>query len=197
MHTHPEKKVAILLLAAGPSRRLGTPKQMLPYKDRSLLRHITEIAVASKACQTCVVLGAGARRLEKEIAHLPVESVYNPEWDEGLGSSIRSGVAAVPDVADAVLILLCDQPLVSAELLDELIGAYRSSGKAIVACEYGGNLGAPALFDRSLLPELAGLGGDRGAKQIIAAHAEEVYRIAFPEGAVDVDTMNDYQSLIL
>ena len=196
MQTHPEKQVAILLLAAGPSRRLGTPKQMLPYKNRSLLRYITEIAVASKACRTCVVLGAEASRLEKEIAGLPIESVYNPEWKNGLGSSIRSGVAAMPGVVDAILIMLCDQPLVSAELLDEIIGAYRSSGKPIVACEYGGHLGVPALFDRSLLSELAGLGGDRGARQIIAAHSAEAYKIAFPEGAVDIDTMNDYQSLV-
>jgi len=196
VQTHPEKRVAILLLAAGPSKRLGTPKQLLPYRNRSLLRYITAIAVASRACRTCVVLGAEAGRLKREIADLPVECVHNPEWEEGLGSSIRSGVAAMSGGVDAILILLCDQPLVSAELLDEIIGAYRTSGKAIVACEYGGQLGVPALFDRSLLPELAGLGGDRGAKQIIAAHSAEAYRIAFPEGAVDIDTMNDYQSLV-
>jgi molybdenum cofactor cytidylyltransferase len=197
VQTHPEKKVAILLLAAGPSKRLGTPKQLLPYRNRSLLRYITEISVASKACRTCIVLGAETSRLEKEIADLPVESVHNPEWKEGIGSSIRSGIATMSGVVDAILIMLCDQPLVSVELLDEIIGAYRSSGKAIVACEYEGHLGVPALFDRSLFPELAGLGGDKGAKQIIAAHSAEAYRIAFPEGAVDIDTIKDYQSLVL
>ena len=197
MQTEPCKEVVILLLAGGPSKRLGRPKQLLPYRNRSLLRLTTEIAVASKARRTCVVLGAEASRLGKEIADLPVAFIQNPEWEEGIGSSIRSGVAEVSSTANAILIMLCDQPLVSVTLLDEMVDAYHSSGKPIVACEYGGTVGVPALFDRSLIAELAELRGDNGAKQVIAKRSAEVYRIPFPEGLVDIDTMSDYQSLVL
>jgi molybdenum cofactor cytidylyltransferase len=196
VQTEPGKEVAILLLAAGPSRRLGSPKQLLQYRNRSLLRFTTEIALASKASLVYVVLGAEADRLGTEIADLRVEIIHNPDWEEGVASSIRAGVGAVPGITNGILIMLCDQPLVSVTLLNDMIDAYHSSGKRIVACEYGGTLGAPALFDRSLIADLARLTGDRGAKQVIATHAAELCRISFPEGLVDIDTMNDYQFLV-
>ncbi len=132
----------------------------------------------------------------KEVADLPVTVVHNPDWEEGIASSIRAGVAAAGDTAKAILIMLCDQPRVTTGLLDEIISAYLSSGKRIVACEYGGTLGAPALFDHSLVSELTGLRGDRGAKQVIAEHPADVHRITFPGGVVDIDTTDDYRSLV-
>jgi len=193
--TKTPKDVSIVLLAAGPSRRLGKPKQLLPYKECSLIRAVTKTAITSKSVRTYVVIGAEAGRVHEEIADLPVVVLDNSQWSEGMSSSIRLGIAALPAATDAALILLCDQPLVSVGLLDQMIDTYCSSRTRIVACEYGGTLGAPAIFDRSLFTSLSELRGDRGAKQIIAHHVNEVARVSFLEGTMDIDTMNDYDIL--
>jgi molybdenum cofactor cytidylyltransferase len=171
---------------------MGTPKQLLQYRNRSLIRYLAEIALASGASSLCVVLGAESARARQELADLPAILLENPRWAEGMSSSVRAGVAWVPANVHAAIIMLCDQPLVSSALLNSMIDAYVSSGKRIVACEYTGTLGVPVLFDRSLFPELSNLTGDSGAKQIITWHPEDVYQISFPGGSVDLDTPSDF-----
>jgi molybdenum cofactor cytidylyltransferase len=187
--------VAILLLAAGGSSRMGTCKQLLNYKGHSLLRHTAEIAVSSRASMTIVVLGAHAIRLKEELAGLPLEFAENGLWQEGIGSSIQAGVSALPSTVAGVIIMLCDQPLVSRELLNTIIGAYRSSGKGIVASEYAGTQGVPALFDRSFFPALLSLNGNTGAKSLITGSPGDVHGIPFPEGSIDIDTPADYRTI--
>lgn len=190
--------IGIILLAAGGSRRLGTPKQLLRFQGRSLLRHSVEAALASLAHPVVVVLGAYAERLKPEISDLPVQVVENQRWAEGMSSSLRAGMQALTTVADtleAVLLMVCDQPYVASRTLNGIIEAYRSTGRPIVASEYAGTVGVPALFTRDLFPDLMTLEGDHGASHIIRTHEDEVLRFPFPEAGIDIDTREDYEAL--
>jgi molybdenum cofactor cytidylyltransferase len=188
----------IIILAAGASTRLGRPKQLLEFRGRSLLRHAVETALASVCRPVIVVLGASAEQLVQETHGLSAITVTNPHWSEGMASSIRAGLnflAPEGKGPDAVVLTLCDQPLVSTELLNRLVSVHRSTGKGIVASEYGGQCGVPALFGRTYYPELAALKGDRGAKTLFVKYAAEVESIPFPEAAVDVDRAEDIARL--
>src|SRR5512137_2027685 len=147
---------AAVILAAGPSRRMGSPKQLLEVDGRSLLRGAALTALSSSCRPVIVVLGAHADRVGRELLGLDVTVVRNEDWEDGLGSSVRCGIEAVrrePGVGSVVL-MLCDQPLVTPALIEQLVAAHRQGGATIVACEYAGTVGVPALFDRSVFDEL-------------------------------------------
>lgn len=188
----------LILLAAGGSSRLGHPKQLLPYRGRTLLRHAAETALASVCRPIVAVLGAQADHLRPEMAGLEVLIVENPEWEQGMGSSIRTGLAALemsaPDVS-GVLLMLCDQPLLSPKALDALVRSHLDTGSPLVASEYGGTRGVPAFFSRALFPELRALKAAQGARAVIAAHASEMVALPLPAGIWDVDTAADYARL--
>jgi molybdenum cofactor cytidylyltransferase len=190
--------IGLIVLAAGASTRMGTPKQLLLYQGRSFVRHAVEVALASVCQPIVVVLGANAQRIKPEINHLPIQIVENQQWSEGMSSSIRVGIktlnAVNPDL-EAVAITLCDQPLISSQLINQLVEAYCLTGKPIVASEYAGTLGVPALFSRALFSELMALKTTEGAKQIIGKHLHEVVGVPFPDGAIDIDTPKDYEQL--
>ena len=197
-----KRKIGALVLAAGASRRMGRPKQLLPYRGRSLLRHAAETAAASRCQFVTVVLGAHAENLRRELGNLLmpriVQIVENPGWADGLGSSIAVGVRALitaEERVEALVIMLCDQPLISAQFIDKLVETYERTGKTIVASEYKGTTGVPALFDNALFTELMALGEDSGAKHVIAKHKDDVARVPFAEGAIDIDTPQEYERL--
>lgn len=182
----------LILLAAGGSTRLGRPKQMLPHRGRSLLRHAAETAVASACRPVVVVLGAQWERMRAELDGLPVRPGVNPHWERGMASSLHAGLAMLRgDPLDGVVIMLCDQPAVTSALIDALIAAWERTSAPLAAAEYAGTLGVPALFSRALLPELAALSGAEGAKRVILRHAAEAARVPFPGGEVDIDTVDD------
>lgn len=194
----PLRPVGLVILAAGASTRLGQPKQLLPYRGRSLLRHAAETAVASGCQPVVVVLGAHVAQLEAEVQDLPLHVAENPRWILGMGTSLRAGLEVLTSVGPevgAVVITLCDQPLVSVHTIHSLVQVHRDSRPLIVASEYGGVLGAPALFDSRLFEELLALAGTDGARQVIARHRGDVCGMPFPEGAVDIDTREDYERL--
>lgn len=189
----------IIILAAGDSTRMGTPKQLLAWNGTSLLRHAISQALALPNADVVVVLGAKLDAMRREIGDLPALVVENPNWREGMGSSLRAGLRALLDTqpgTEAVIFHLCDQPLVSAAIMEALAARHRESGCALVASEYGGTLGVPALFDRSLFPELLALGGAEGARQVIRRHCALAAAIPFPGGEIDIDTADDYARLI-
>jgi len=188
--------LAAILLAAGGSSRIRTPKQLLRYQNRSLLQHAAEIAVDSNAGETLVVVGFELERMKTELRGLEVRVVENPGWQEGIASSIRVAISSLPPSFESVIILLCDQPLITTELLNELIRTRERTGKPIVACQYEGTAGVPALFHCSVFPELALLKGDRGAKHLIEQYGDRVALIPFPGGNVDIDTLADYERYI-
>lgn len=189
--------VGLIILAAGASTRMSTSKQLLPYRGRSFVRHMAEVAVASSCHPIAVVLGANAARIKPEVSPLPVQIVENQHWAEGMSSSIRVGIEALLAMnqnLEAVAIALCDQPFVSSQTLNQLVEAYCCTGQRIIASEYAGTLGVPALFSCNLFSELMTLKSSEGAKKLIKKHIDEVFCVPFPEGAIDIDTPKDYET---
>lgn len=193
--------VGLILLAAGASTRMGRPKQLLSYGGRTLLRNAAEMAAASACRPILVVLGANAIELQSEVDDLPVQSVINERWAEGMGSSIQFGVRALKtyDRADrikALVLMLCDQPSVTAAVIDNLVTTYHSNSKGIIASRYGGTSGVPALFGRKYFAKLATMNGAAGAKHLITVHTSDVVPVPFPKGITDIDTPEDYRQLL-
>jgi molybdenum cofactor cytidylyltransferase len=191
--------VAAVVLAAGASSRMGHPKQVLRYGDHSLLRHATVAALGAACSPAVVVTGAHAELSRRELAGLDVSEVFNAQWESGMASSIRAGLEGLLRVAPsatAAVFLLCDQPLVTAEVIAGLIEARRATGSPLVASAYGGSFGVPALFDRSFFGELARLDGRAGAKQVIEKHLSEAQLVPFAGGEIDIDTPDDLARLV-
>jgi molybdenum cofactor cytidylyltransferase len=188
----------IVILAAGASTRLGKPKQLLPWQGSTLLQHAVQVA-GQVTHQPVVVLGAHWHQLEAVLDRATVQIVHNPSWKEGLASSIRSGLTAALGQQTApgqVIFMVCDQPFVSAALLQELVLAHQKTGKSIIASAYAGTVGIPALFNATFFPQLLDLEGDTGAKKIMQEHSEQVYAVPFPMGHIDIDTAEEYDALV-
>lgn len=187
-------RAGLVLLAAGGSRRLGSPKQLVRDSEgKSLIRRAAETALDSACRPVVAVLGADAEAAAAELAGLPLTITVNLDWQTGLASSLKAGLAALLEhgLPDAVVVMLCDQPHVTPALLDSLLTAAAETGCQIAACEYSGALSVPALFARSLFPDLQALAGDEGARRVIRAYPGPVARIAFPGGVLDIDTAQD------
>jgi molybdenum cofactor cytidylyltransferase len=190
-------RIGVILLAGGASKRLGRPKQLLTVGNETLLQRGIRTAHASNASPVIAVLGANADEMkDKMLADTIV--VVNENWSEGMASSIRCGINALlqtdPSVEGAVL-MMCDQPYVDSRVLNNLIAAYQICGKPIIASSYNNTFGPPALFQKTLFPELLQLHGDTGARSVIKQHADEVEVISFPKGEIDIDTEADYENL--
>lgn len=181
-------RVGIIILAAGESRRLGRPKQMVPFRGTTLLRHI--ISVALEVGPVTVVLGARFEEISQSLADLPVRIVENEDWAEGMASSIRAGLTAIESEVDRVILMLCDQPLVTAESLRRLVASWD-----LAASEYAGTVGAPALFGRQYFEELKALKGSQGAKVVLARHRSKVAAVPCSECAIDIDLVDDLKHL--
>jgi molybdenum cofactor cytidylyltransferase len=196
-----ESSVALLLLAAGGSTRMGRPKQLLDYHGRPLLRHSVEQALDSHCRPVIVVLGSDAEACAAVLHGLPpiVVTAINEDWMLGMGSSIRVGLAALqeraPD-ARAVVIALVDQPLITPAFLDRLARVHLDQEAAMVAASYDDQPGVPALFARSLFPKLAALDVHAGAKALLQGAGSELVTIPAPQAAIDVDTPEDYARLL-
>ncbi len=187
----------VVILAAGESSRMGRPKQLLAYRDSTLLHHAIETAFSLPTAPV-IVLGAHAEEIRAHLTDHRVIIVENPNWREGMGGSLRLGLEALqgahPEITSAIF-LLCDQPLISPSVLADLIATHERTAAPIVASEYDGVLGVPALFAQSLFPELLALDGPSGARHLIHAHAEQTAALPFQEGAIDIDTPDDYARL--
>ncbi len=190
---------AIIVLAAGASIRLGRPKQLLMYKNKTLLRHILDIAKKVNTQPVVAILGANIDLIAKEIADdKNIYTITNENWNEGIASSIRAGLKALQQIApacDGAIFLVCDQPYITSSLLHDMIKLQQHSGKPIVACSYSDTIGTPVLFHKTLFHELLTLKGDAGAKKIIKKHTGSVATIPFPKGQIDIDTQTDYDAL--
>jgi molybdenum cofactor cytidylyltransferase len=187
----------LIILAAGESSRLGTPKQILKFEGKSLIKHTVEVALSSVCSPVIVVLGAYHEDILSEIENEKVQIVYNKNWQQGMASSIHAGIKALENINDlnSVVIMLCDQPFVTGRLIDSLVNEFSRGSAQIIASAYGNTLGVPVLFSSSLFPELLQVQGQEGAKKLINSFKADVVRIDFPEGVVDIDTPADYEKL--
>jgi len=187
--------IAAAILAAGSSSRLGMPKQNLLFRGQTLLQIVINAARESGCEPVAVVTGANAASIKVPQADMVL---HNPDWQEGMSSSIRLAIQHLEylDAVTGVILLVCDQPFVSAGLLAQLINEQSKTGKKIVACRYNETIGVPALFDRSLFPQLLSVSGHQGAKKIIAQHQQQLGVVAFECGGTDIDTLPDYEKLL-
>ncbi|HZO73464.1 MAG TPA: nucleotidyltransferase family protein [Ktedonobacteraceae bacterium] len=206
---HERATTAAIILAAGTSSRMGAGrhKLLLPLGDRPVLAHGIEAALASQARPVIVVLGHQAEQVRAAIAqyadHPAVSIIENPDYRQGMSTSLHAGVNAIihqtasPSRPDSALILLGDQPMMTAHILDSLIAARQATGKRIIAPLYEGQRGNPILFEASLFPELLAVTGDEGARSVIEHHRQEVATVELGSAVAtyDVDTWEAYQQV--
>jgi molybdenum cofactor cytidylyltransferase len=188
----------MIILAAGNSSRLGRPKQILPYRGRTLVTHVVGEGLAAGLWPVILVTGAYRVEVEEALKGEKVELVYNPEWETGIASGIVAGLSNrlfLHSGVDAAILAVCDQPFISASLLLELIGAFETSGKGMVASAYADSVGTPVLFGSSYFDRLRALSGSEGAKKLLKQYPDDLATVIFPLGHVDIDTVEDVQNL--
>ncbi len=191
------KNIAIIILAAGESSRFGRPKQLLDWGGVPLLAHVTDVALDAGIGPVVVVLGCQAQAAKTALGARSVQVAMNWRWKAGLSTSVQVGLAALPPETDAAILMQCDQPLLTANLLQALAARFEETGAAIVHPTCAGRRGAPTLFSSSLFPELAAVTGDVGGRAVIARHPDAVaaVEIAEPDTLADIDTPADYERL--
>jgi molybdenum cofactor cytidylyltransferase len=184
--------IGAIVLAAGGSTRLGQSKQLLKYADGETLVHSVARGAHEAGCKPiCVVTGKAHDQVAPAVADLALVVVRNENWESGIGSSIRLGLAQLVDLSAAVVLLACDQPAVGARIICAAIEQHNKTGRPIIASRYANTLGIPALFDRSVFRELEQLDDGSGAKGLIEGDLARVAAIEFPGGAIDVDSPED------
>lgn len=188
--------VAGVVLAAGASTRFGRNKLLLRIDGESLARRAAKAALAAGLDPVVVVLGHEADRVGPEFSGLPVRAVVNPDYARGMNTSLAAGVAALPENAPAAVILLADMPLVTGEMVDGLVEAYRRTRAPLVASDYEGVHAPPTLYARILFPELGGPEGDGSGKRVVKRHAAEAVRVPWPaDRLADVDREKDWERM--
>ena len=195
---YPFANIAAVILAAGQSLRFGKPKQFLLFRGKTLLQRAIDAANDANCSPIVVVIGCDPGNITLELKATNAMLVHSNNWKRGIGTSIRTGDQFFLDKkADvgAVALLVCDQPFVDAAVIRELIALRRTTGKSIVVSNYANTLGVPALFDRECFSELLALDDNGGAKSVIFSNQERVADFPFPAGAIDVDTVEDWDRL--
>ena len=191
-------RVAALVLAAGASSRMGRPKQLLDWEGRPLVRAAAEVALAARLDPLRVGGGGAQTAVADALAGLSLRIISNPEYAAGQSTSLRAGIAALGQDADAVVVLLGDQPFVTAAIVQQLVAEWHASAAMIVAPTYAGQRGNPVLFARAVFPELLAVQGDQGARAVLAADRARLRLVAFddPRPLADIDTPEDYERLL-
>lgn len=191
-------KIALIILAAGNSSRLGKPKQLVQFKNETLLERIVRESLESVCSPVIVVTGQDSEVFRQYLNDFDVQIAENKNWKQGMGSSISCGMKKLVENekdSDGVVLCVCDQPFVTAETINNLVSIYQEKNNKIIASAYGETLGVPAFFDKSLFAELADLQGKSGAKKVIEKYPDEIFAVDFPEGEIDVDTEEDLRKL--
>ena len=175
---------------------MGQSKQLLKINDRYLLEKIASEALKVSSV-VFVVLGSQMEEHQEIVSHLPVQIVENKLWKKGMGSSLKSGLKSMLSHApllERVLILVCDQPLLTAAHIKKMIQTSDSTGKPIVASSFAATTGVPVLFKRPVFERLLLLNDEEGAKSLLREHVNNVATVPFPGGEIDLDTPEDYAS---
>lgn len=192
-------RTAILILAAGQSKRLGEPKQLLPYKKTTLLSHAIELVKPIERSDVFVVIGAHFSEIFQSLRGEKATIIKNNNWEDGMGSSLSKGITFIQKKGkfDRVLVTLSDLPLVTTEHYRDLISLSETSRKRIILTEYEDNVtGVPSIFDRSLFNELSLLVDDEGAKPVIKKYKKEVLKMTSKTPYFDIDTKDAYNKLL-
>ena len=184
----------IIILAAGNSSRLGQPKQLLRFNEKSLIRYTADEAVKVAGKQVIVVTGAHKNLVEEELCDCPAHTIHNTYWQEGMSSSIYIGlitlISIFPNI-HAVTICVSDQPFIAAAIFQQMINEQQQTNKGVVAAAYGGTTGVPVLFTDRYFIELLNLKGSEGAKILLNKFPDDFTTIDFEKGHIDLDTPED------
>lgn len=191
-------EIGVLILAAGSSSRMGVSKQMLPIDGTSLLGKTISTAIQAGLKNIAVILGSNADEHRIAANEFPVTTLLNSDWRKGMGSSIKVGVNYFRTInsVTGVIILVCDQPTLTAEIVRNLITKRKETHKSIIASRYSNTIGVPALFTAEGFEKLLSLEDDQGAKKIILENQDHLSTIDFPSGEIDLDTPEDYDNFI-
>ncbi|UPZ15001.1 nucleotidyltransferase family protein [Flavobacterium humidisoli] len=199
MENRLQNKIGIIILAAGNSSRLGRPKQLLEYKESTLLKNTVSEALKVENSFVIVVTGSNHDLIEKKLHLSEITFSFNSDWENGMSSSIANGIKQLlllnPKCEQCVL-AVCDQPFVSSLIFENLIKEHHTAQKGIVASAYSETLGTPVLFHKKYFQDLLELKGQQGAKKLIRKYAEDVVSVLFEKGNIDIDTEEDYFKLI-
>jgi molybdenum cofactor cytidylyltransferase len=187
--------IAAIVLAAGTSARMGKPKQTLALSGKPMLERVLDVYRRAEVDVVFVVIGARAAQVRREVQFKKERVVLNPLYRNGMSGSLRLGLRAAEEEADAVIVALGDQPFLSPDTINRIIEVYSRTKAPVVVPVYHGVRGNPVLFDRSLFPEIKRIRGDRGAKSVVARHGDSVQEVAVEDRGVivDIDTPSDYQ----
>jgi molybdenum cofactor cytidylyltransferase len=177
---------------------MGRPKQLLPFANKTILETVIDRITQSTVDEILVVLGANREQIEEVTKDLPVKSVYNPRFKEGMLSSVQKGFASLPDDAEAVLIFLGDQPMVPGSVIDQIIRAYRSTKKGIVLPVYDRKRGHPVLISTKYRKDVSHLDPEIGLRELVHNHPEDILEVDLDSSSVleDIDTPEDYKKLM-
>jgi len=188
--------LSAILLAAGESKRMGEPKQLMPLGSSTMVEQAIDNLLNSAVNEVIVVLGYKAEEITKTIAAKPVKIIVNPNYRQGMSTSIIAGLILVDRQAQAVMLALGDQPSVDSQTINQLIEEFYNHDKGIAVPTYQGRRGHPIIFDIKYKPKLLELKGDIGGRQIIQHHPDDVLEVAVDSESViaDIDTRADYQS---
>ena len=193
--------IAALVLAAGESRRMGDANKLtIPVDGSPMVARVVDALQQSRVQRVIVVTGHEPERLKEALSGRDVEFVHNPDYTEGIGSSVRAGVAALGDDVDGALVALADMPWVSAEVINRLIDAFTSDSEpSIFIPRFGGQRGNPVLWGAQHFPELLALAGDVGGKALFQRHASAICYVDVESASVnlDVDTPDALQELAI
>lgn len=184
-----------MILAAGESKRMGKPKLLLPFGDKTIIETIVETVVSSKVEKTLVILGSDRKKIEERIKNYPVKIVYNRDFRSGMLSSVQCGFRALPEEIRAVLVVLGDQPKISTIVINKLIDAYKSSGKGIVLPVYKKERGHPVLIDVKYGEEVENLSPEIGLRGTVYNHPEDILEVEVETPSIfqDIDYESDYK----
>jgi molybdenum cofactor cytidylyltransferase len=191
-----KNKIAGLIMAAGESRRLDSPKQLLKWGNDSLVNHVIQIANQSGINQSYVILGCHSALIKRHIHQQDANILINPDWKDGMSTSIKTGVSEIAKQFDAAFILLVDQPFISSELLKLMMDRYFTSKAVITAPRVGQQQCNPVLFSRQLFPDLLKLNDDKGAKCLLSKNPVEWIDWPDERLLLDIDTIEDYQKAL-
>jgi molybdenum cofactor cytidylyltransferase len=185
--------IAGLLLAAGGARRFGSQKLVAPFEGAPLVRHAAT-SLGRSTDTLVIVIGHEAGAVRAALSEIDAAIVENPEWSQGLSSSVRHGIASLPAEVEAVVVALGDQPLIDPLVVRSLVDCWRATGKSMVTARYRGVRGHPVLFDRAVFPQLSALRGDVGARTMFEQSPEQVAYVDVDDAVPsDIDTMDDLE----
>jgi molybdenum cofactor cytidylyltransferase len=185
--------VAGVLLAAGISSRMGSNKMLFELNGESVLRGAARRALAAGLSPLIVVLGHDAEKAARELDGLPCRTVVNPNYEQGINSSLKAGVSALPAGVGSAVVMLADMPFVTPEMISSMIDRYRATEAPLVISDYEGVNAPPMLYDRSLFAELLAMTGEGCGRQVVKRHREEAEVLAWPAAALaDLDVPEDY-----